>query len=131
MWRVRLWVRVAALLVAIGAMIPWLLIVYRTNGAVENPLLISVGFVAVILGGPWLAWWPVIRLSESGDLHCRTWVKTVDTTVSSIRRIEMTEFGLRIELSDGRRITSPIFQATMSIGPPRYLEFVKAVQSHG
>jgi hypothetical protein len=125
-----LWIRIVAIIVAIGGLVVMALIVQeRGDNPVGSPWTIAIGAVAFILAVPWLAWWPVIVLAPNGDLLFRTWTRRLETTTSALASLEMTEFGLEIVLRDGRRFITPIFQATMSFGPPRYLEFVEAVRA--
>ena len=129
-WRIRLWIRVAALVVAVGGLVVMVLLVQeRGDDPVGNPWTISIGAVAFILAVPWLAWWPVIVLAPNDALLFRTWTRRLETTTSALTSLEMTEFGLEIGLRDGRRFITPIFQATMSLGQPRFLEFVEAIRS--
>jgi hypothetical protein len=127
-WRIRLWIRIVAIILSVGALgVMVLLVQERGDDPVETPWTIAIGAVAFILGAPWLAWWPVIVLAPNGALLFRTWTRRLETTVSALTSLEMTEFGLEIGLRDGRRFITPIFQATRSLGPPRYLEFVETV----
>lgn len=128
-WRVRLWVRVMALLVGVGGVFLAIALAFEFNerGMTENPAL-SIGvtvFLIVVI--PWLAWWPVLVLERDGSIFVRAWAGNLRNSASELKAAAMTSYGLRLEFEGARPITSPVFQATMSFGLPRFVEFFEAV----
>lgn len=128
-WRVRLWIRVMTLLVGVGGVFLAIALVLESNerGGGGNPVLtigVTVFLVVVI---PWLAWWPVIVLGPDGSIFVRAWTGALRNAASELKSVAMTSYGLRLEFEGARQITSPVFQATMSFGLPRFVEFFEAV----
>jgi len=122
-WRIRLWVRVVCLAQALG----WLAFcgILGLTGR-EGPLFWGV-LAAFVIVVPYLAMRPRIRVRSDGALLLYGWLHLRKTDWDQVRRLSMTQYGLRFSFADGSHFTSVVFQPTRNIRRPRVLEFVGAM----
>lgn len=123
-WRVRSWIRVLTVLQSFG----WLALVWSLGFRADEDVWSDVAFVIFATVPPFLALFPVVKIRTDGALLLRGWISRRRANAGQIRRLAMTQLGLKLTFDDGTSYTTVIFQATRSLGRPRVLEFVDALR---
>lgn len=123
-WRVRSWIRVLTVLQSFG----WLALVWSLGFRADEDVWSDVAFVIFATVPPFLALFPVVKFRTDGALLLRGWTSQRWANAGQIRRLAMTQLGLKLTFDDGTSYTTVIFQATRSFGRPRVLEFVDALR---
>ncbi|MCU1549575.1 MAG: hypothetical protein JWR36_135 [Glaciihabitans sp.] len=127
-WSIRRWVKGAA--VAGGLLCAFAAVaLFLEGGSSHSPGDFTYGVVAAIgaIGLPCLGWRPRIQIRNDGTLHLRGLLSSRRTRTSNVTDMYMTGFGLRLEMADAKPFTSVVFQATMYLRYPRYVEVVHAI----
>ena len=123
-WRVPAWIRMLAVAQSLG----WIALVGVLGFRGDESVLTFVFLAVFVVGVPYFALRPSIRIGDGGALTLRGWVSCRRVNVAHIRRLTMTPLGLEMTFDDGTTYTTVIFQATRSLGRPRVLDFVDALQ---
>lgn len=123
-WRVRAWIRVLAVLQSLG----WIGLVWSLGFRGDEDVSTFVALFVFVAVPPFLALRPVVKLGSDGELLFRGWTSRRRANARQIRGLAMTPFGLELTFDDGTRYTTVIFQATLSFGRPRVLEFADALR---
>jgi hypothetical protein len=122
-WSIRPWVKIAS--IAGGAVFALAAYGLAREGTTSPAYLVLTA--AATVGVPYLGLWPRIQISDDGTVDLRGCFARRRTTVTNIRSLSMTGYGLRFEFFDGQPFTSIVFQATSYRRFPRYVEVVHAV----
>lgn len=123
-WRVRAWIRAFTVLQSLG----WIALVAALGFSEPLSVWGVIGPILFVIVPPYLAFRPVVKLGDHGELLLRGWLFRRQTNVAQIRKLAMTQFGLKVSLADNTSFTTVVFQATISFGRPRVLEFVDAIR---
>lgn len=127
-WRVRTWIRAVAAVYAAFFAIGGGLVLLESAGRSGRPDLVLAGLSFALAAAAIL---PAFRLRIDVDPDGTVCVVGVllehRFAIDRIDQVEMTSFGLRFTLDDGRRITSILFQDTQYVREPRYLQFLDAI----
>ena len=126
-WRVRPWIRIASLVVC--AIAVWIQLAWNPSRSAESEARQGWYWViGICVLSLYLAWVPYVSVGPDDRLVMQGWTRRRSTTVDQYRAHTMSEFGLRVEFTDGRSFTTVVFQDTMVFaGEPRYFDFIECV----
>ena len=129
-WRVRPWIRIAAILAIIG-MAAEQFDVVRRAGVGEMPASeVRDGylFLAAMIVLVWLlAFRPNVRLDGSGQVALTNPIRTSTFQATDVVNIYPTHYGLSFHLRDGSRRWTIVFQATRYFNEPRWFDLAEAI----
>ncbi len=129
-WRVRRWIRAAAVLTWLGLGLEQLDVIRRVN-QVEMPsseIRDGYVFLGALAVGVWLlAFRPRITLDSSGQVEVRNPLRKWRFTASAVTSVQPTSFGVGFTLADGRTPWSIVLQDTWARGEPRWFDVAEAV----
>jgi hypothetical protein len=130
-WRVRMWIRVFAVLV-VAALCWEQSDVIRRAGLGEMPrteVRNGYVFLAVLaVGLSLLVFRPVLRIDPTGEVYVRNPVGSRRFRVGEVTDVSIDQWGLVISLARGRTARSIIFQQTLlRFGEPRWFEVAEAL----
>ncbi len=106
----------------------WIALVWSLGFRAEDGVWPIVGFVIFVAVPPFLALRPLVKLQADGELLLRGWTSRRRGNAAQVRRLAMTQFGLKLTFDDDTTYTTVIFQATRSFGRPRVLDFSNALR---
>ena len=122
-WRVALWVRLLTLAQAVGWV--WLVLALGLRGD-ETAATWTILFVFVVVV-PFAAWFPMVSIRD-GVLRVRDLTVLRSVPVEEVDELALTQWGLRIAMADGTRMTTIVFQAIRARrGLRRVYDFASAV----
>ena len=128
-WRVRAWIRLAGLLCFLALAAQQADVIRRAGRGEMSPEEVRDGYLvlAALLLLVWrLAFHPRVTL-EAGQVEIRNPVGRHRFAARDVQGFEMTDYGLRFQLSDGGRPYTFIFQDTQFFRAPRWLDLAEAV----
>lgn len=127
-WRVRTWIRAVAAVYPAFFAIGGGLVLLESAGRSGRPDLVLAGLSFALAAAAIL---PAFRLridvDPDGTVRVVGIVLEHRFAIDHIDQVEMTPFGLRFTLDDGRRITSILFQDNQHVREPRYLQLLDAI----
>jgi len=129
-WRVRAWIRVAAVLVV--ALLSWEQSdVVRRVGRGEMPgREVRDGYLflaALALSLFLLTFRPLLRMDPNGMVYVRNPIGSRRFRAAEVVDVSVNQWGLAIRLSSGRIVRSIIFQDTGRAGEPRWFDVAEAL----
>lgn len=129
-WRVRPWIRIAAVLVIIGMAAEWFDVIRRASlrempvGEIRNGYLV-LGAVSLVV---WLlAFRPNVRLDGSGQVVVTNPIRTSTFETADVVDIYPTPYGLSFHLKNGSQPWTIVFQATRFLNEPRWFDLAEAI----
>ena len=130
-WRIRPWIRVAAVFVTalLGVMnLPSM--EYRLNpeGLSGGDEVVGYALLAVAVAATWLLTFrPHVQLTADGTVSIRNPIRRWTFPAAEVEYLTPTPYGVTFVLRDGRRPWTIVFQATMFFGEPRWFDLAEAV----
>ena len=129
-WRVRPWIRIAAILAIIGMAAEQFDVVRRASvgempaGEVRDGYLF---LAAMIVLGVALAFRPNVRLDGAGQVVVTNPIRTSTFEATDVVDIYPTPYGLSFQLKNGSRPWTIVFQATRYFNEPRWFDLAEAI----
>ncbi len=128
-WRVRTWIRLAAVAAWLGLLAQQFSTIHFVRLGEMNPSEVPLGwaFLVVLALAIWsIAFRPYIAVSAD-TVTLRGPLRRFDLARADVVEVEPTAWGLRFTPREGARHTSIVCQATRSFGEPRWFDVAEAV----
>lgn len=129
-WRIRPWIRGAVVLVFLLLSAQQINVIRHVGRGdmPDNELWYGYGFLLTFAIAAWFfAFRPRVVLGQDGLVTIVNPFRDVSFPADQVLDVHPIPYGLAFELGDGRRPWTIVFQATMSIGEPRWFDVAEAV----